>query len=257
MAPAAAGRVEKRRGKRAAEEELDGERRLRKKFGRLRLGDGRAGVFFLGRKSGEFLQLLEANSLVDFYLSTDRLSEQALITPTTTTATAAGGGRYGLEAQRQADGREHAGSPSKYTSSRASSNGDGMQVDDTKTRVYITDLEDEIAQIEEEESRQTFKVMPEMEKQLMSIPKSVLTHKPKEERNNELVLYRVPAALGIPAEQDSVRAVMTDARERAREKMAETYNGQAEGDRTPLPDMAVDDEQLPGYDSDPMEIDDS
>lgn len=38
MAPAAAGRVEKRRGKRAAEEELDGERRLRKKFGRLRLG---------------------------------------------------------------------------------------------------------------------------------------------------------------------------------------------------------------------------
>lgn len=38
MAPAAAGRVEKRRGKRAAEDELDGERRLRKKFGRLRLG---------------------------------------------------------------------------------------------------------------------------------------------------------------------------------------------------------------------------
>ncbi|EGD95967.1 hypothetical protein TESG_03429 [Trichophyton tonsurans CBS 112818] len=223
MAPAAAGRVEKRRGKRAAEEELDGERRLRKKFGRLRL---------------------------------DRLSEQALITPTTTAAAAGGGGRYSLEGQRQAGGREHAGSPSKYTSSRAS-NGDGMQVDDTKTRVYITDLEDEIAQIEEEERGQTFKVMPEMEKQLMSVPKSVLTHKPKEERNNELVLYRVPAALGIPAEQDSVRAVMTDARERAREKMAENYNGQAEGDRTPPPDMPVDGEQSPGYDSDPMEIDDS
>ncbi|OAL70048.1 hypothetical protein A7D00_5577 [Trichophyton violaceum] len=220
MAPAAAGRVEKRRGKRAAEDELDGERRLRKKFGRLRL---------------------------------DRLSEQTLITPTTT---AAGGGIYGLEAQRQADEREHAGSPSKYTSSRAS-NGNGMQVDDTKTRVYITDLGDEIAQIEEEERRQTFKVMPEMEKQLMSIPKSVLTHKPKEERNNELVLYRVPAALGIPAEQDSVRAAMTDARERAREKMAESYNGQAEGDRTPPPDMPVDGEQLPDYDLDPMEIDDS
>ncbi|EFR01993.1 hypothetical protein MGYG_04996 [Nannizzia gypsea CBS 118893] len=221
MAPAAAGRVEKRRGKRAAEEELDGERRLRKKFDRLRL---------------------------------DRLSEQTRLTPATTTAAA---GRYALEAHRQAEGCGSTGSPSKHTSSRVS-NGDGMQVDDTKTRVYITDLEEEIAEIEEEERQQALKVMmPEMEKQLMSIPTSVLTHKPKEERNNALVLYRVPAALGIPAEQDSVRAAMTDVRERAREKMAESYNGQAEGERTAPPAMSGDGEQSPGYDSDPMEIDES
>ncbi|KAM5457500.1 hypothetical protein MaudCBS49596_000695 [Microsporum audouinii] len=211
MAPAAAGRVEKRRGKRAADEELDGERRLRKKFDRLRL---------------------------------EKLSDSL----SGTTAAAA------TEAPVQTDGRETAGSSRDAVS--GASNGDGMQVDDTKTRVYITDLEEEIAEIEAEERRQTFKFMPGMEKKLMSVPESVLTHKPKpEERNNELVLYRVPASLGIPTEQDSVRAAMTDARERARERMTEAYGGQAEGEGTPA--MSVDGEQSPVYDSDPMEIDDN
>ncbi|KAF3482051.1 uncharacterized protein GIQ15_04810 [Arthroderma uncinatum] len=229
MAPAAAGRVEKRRGKRAADEELDGERRLRKKFDRLRL---------------------------------EKLSDQAQSGDTlpTTTTTAP------ITAPARTDNRESTSLPSsssKFTPSRAE-NGDGMQVDDTKTRVYITDLEEEIAEIEEEERKQTFKFMPEMEKKLMSIPKSVLTHKPKpeeeqDEQNNELVLYRVPAALGIPAEKDSVRAAMTDARERARERMitAGSYDGQEKREGTPS-SMSLDDgERSPAYDSDPMELDDS
>ncbi|KAK2878132.1 hypothetical protein FQN49_001131, partial [Arthroderma sp. PD_2] len=167
-------------------------------------------------------------------------------------------------APTQTDKRETTGSSSKYTTSRAI-NGDGMQVDDTKTRVYITDLDEEIAEIEEEERKQALKFMPEMEKRMMSIPKSVLTHKPKseeeqekqEEQNNELVLYRVPEALDIPAEKDNIRAAITDARERARERMAEeSYDELAKRDSTPS-SMALDGERSPAYDSDPMEIDDS
>ncbi|KAI1941832.1 hypothetical protein LOZ66_001313 [Ophidiomyces ophidiicola] len=70
---------------------------------------------------------------------------------------------------------------------------DGMQVDDTKTRVYINDLESEIAEIEATERLQHVEFLPEIEKTLMAIPKSVLNYKSETEPARD----RIPRALNI------------------------------------------------------------
>lgn len=91
---------------------------------------------------------------------------------------------------------------------------DAMHVDDTKTRVFISDLDSELAEIEEQENDIAF--LPEIEKKLMAIPKSVLRHRPSSD--NALVLYKLPPALGMTGEEDTVRSVIDGARDRAREK---------------------------------------
>jgi hypothetical protein len=103
---------------------------------------------------------------------------------------------------------------SKPQSHDLPSNGDAMHVDDTKTRVYITDLDQEIAEIEAQENN--VEVLSTFEKELMGVPSSVLKARPS--TGNELVLYRLPSALTVSKEQDSVRSVIAGARKRAREK---------------------------------------
>ncbi|EER28673.1 hypothetical protein D8B26_001050 [Coccidioides posadasii str. Silveira] len=159
---AAVGRAELHGQKRRADDELEGEQPLTKRFGRLRIG-------------------------------------RVLGAP---------------------DAAGHVATPAAHpaalpTARRACKfNEDGMQIDDTKTRVYINDLESEIAEIEAEEKDHAIEFLPEIEKKLMAIPKSVLNPKP----DNELVLYRIPRSLSIPEEEDRVRSVIADARGRAREK---------------------------------------
>ncbi|PGH13140.1 hypothetical protein AJ79_03847 [Helicocarpus griseus UAMH5409] len=91
---------------------------------------------------------------------------------------------------------------------------DGMQIDETAHRVYIHDLDSEIAETEAQENNIAF--LPEIEKRLMSVPKSVLANKPH--ANNALVLYRVPSSLSVPEPEDNVRRAIEEARERARAK---------------------------------------
>lgn len=94
---------------------------------------------------------------------------------------------------------------------------ESMLLDDTKHTTYVHDLDRELAEIEAQE--QCIEFLPEIEKKLTSIPKSILTDpKPK---NNEIVLYRVPTSLTVPKERDSVRKAIIESRARAREKQAE------------------------------------
>jgi hypothetical protein len=109
-----------------------------------------------------------------------------------------------------------------------------MLVDDTKTRIFIPDLESEIAEIEEQERKDRegkIEFLADIERKLNNLPKRVLRDQdePAADENNQLVLYRVPTALSIPVEQDSVRRAITEARMRAREKAVE----QAAPDATP------------------------
>lgn len=100
---------------------------------------------------------------------------------------------------------------------------DAMLLDDTKTTVYIHDLESEIAAIEadEESRKRTIEFIPEIEKKINGIPHRVLRDRgPVADENNQLVLYSEPAALSIPEEQDSVRKAIAEARQRARVKSA-------------------------------------
>lgn len=91
-----------------------------------------------------------------------------------------------------------------------------MQVDETRDRVYICNLDDELADVESEEERLVF--LPDIEKKLSKIPKSVLLGESHPSTGTEIVLYGVPASLSVPEEQDKVRKAIIESRARAREK---------------------------------------
>ena len=90
-----------------------------------------------------------------------------------------------------------------------------MQLDDSKDKVYIHDLDNQIAEIEDEE-KTVF--LPDIEKKLGKIPQYLLTGDLKPTAENQMILYGVPASLSVPEEQDNVRKAIIESRARAREK---------------------------------------
>ena len=101
-----------------------------------------------------------------------------------------------------------------------------MHLDDTKDKVYIHNLDDELASIESEEEKLVF--LPDIEKKLGRIPKSVLLGEGHPCTSNEVVLYSVPASLSVPKEQDKVRRAIIESRARAREKQLHSAEAEAE-----------------------------
>ncbi|KAF2442436.1 hypothetical protein P171DRAFT_392311, partial [Karstenula rhodostoma CBS 690.94] len=96
---------------------------------------------------------------------------------------------------------------------------DCMHVEDTPHRVYIADLDAELSDIESDEDNPIF--LQDIEKHLAKIPKHVLTGpEPKPTKDNQLILYNVPASLTVPEAQDSVRKAIAEARGRIRERQA-------------------------------------
>jgi hypothetical protein len=121
---------------------------------------------------------------------------------------------------------------------------DFMTIDETPHRIIIHDLSHELAQIEAEEqaahaSNNVF--LPDWDKKVSALPSSVLGQ--NHDRNNHgmwsnlphgmsqpqhiddptsaLVLYRDPASISVPEEEDAVRKLIISARKRAREKALE------------------------------------
>ena len=131
-----------------------------------------------------------------------------------------------------------------------------MLLDDTKDKVYVYDLDKEIEDLEREEQDIAF--LPEIEKRLTAIPKSVLREKKPE--NNELVLYRLPTSLTVSEDKDSVRKAIADSRRRAREAGPPDANSDSStepnvahpGSKASLQDAELD--PVPG-DGDSMDID--
>ncbi len=101
---------------------------------------------------------------------------------------------------------------------RIHDNDESMQLDDTKDRVYIHNLDDELSDIESEDEKLVF--LPDIEKKLSKIPKSVLLGESRSSIGNEMVVYSVPTSLSIPKEQDNVRKAIIESRARARERQA-------------------------------------
>ncbi|KAM3419906.1 hypothetical protein BST61_g3226 [Cercospora zeina] len=91
-----------------------------------------------------------------------------------------------------------------------------MQVDETRDRVFIHDLDAELAEAESSEERLIF--LPDIEKHFSRIPKHVLTGKSDDVEGQELVLYSVPQSLSVDASRDAVRHAIVEARQRARER---------------------------------------
>ncbi|CAF9943104.1 MAG: hypothetical protein ALECFALPRED_010606 [Alectoria fallacina] len=110
-------------------------------------------------------------------------------------------------------------SPARQTRTNGNHESESMQLDDTKDKVYIHNLDDELADIESEEEKLVF--LPDIEKKLGmmgKIPKSVLLGEGHPSTGNEMVLYSVPSSLSVPEEQDKVRKAIIESRARAREK---------------------------------------
>jgi hypothetical protein len=97
-------------------------------------------------------------------------------------------------------------------------------VDDTRHRVYVQNLDAEIAEIEANEPEERLIFLPDIEKHFSRIPEHLLAT-PQDiisaARQQELVLYSVPRSLTVDEGHDSVRKAILDARQRARDKAVE------------------------------------
>ncbi|MCJ1478735.1 hypothetical protein MMC13_007419 [Lambiella insularis] len=110
--------------------------------------------------------------------------------------------------------------PSPPRRSRSNAFSDSMNLDDTRDRIYIHNLDDEISDVDSEAEKLVF--LPDIDKRLTKIPKSVLLGQNQPHTRNEVILYSVPESISIPPEQDNVRKAIMEARERARQKQLET-----------------------------------
>lgn len=103
---------------------------------------------------------------------------------------------------------------------------DMMQLDDSKHKVYIYNLDDELSDSDaSDDGRLIF--LPDISKHLREtrIPPHILANKDGElaGMNSQLILYdtAVPRNHNVPEEQDLVRKAFLEAREKARAKWAE------------------------------------
>ncbi|GAB0133941.1 hypothetical protein EsDP_00002332 [Epichloe bromicola] len=97
--------------------------------------------------------------------------------------------------------------------------GDSMQVDDSKHKVYIFNMDDELSsESEDEEGKLVF--LPDIGKHLRDnrIPAHILANGEGELAGMQMVLYSDPKSLTVPEERDGVRKAIIEARQRAREK---------------------------------------
>lgn len=108
-----------------------------------------------------------------------------------------------------------------------------MQLDDSKHKVYIYDLDAELSDSgESDDGKLVF--LPDIKKHLRDsrIPPSVLLNAEGElAGNNQLVLYNIPSSLTIPEDQDSVRKAIIETRARARAKQEQKRNDDTRDDK--------------------------
>ncbi len=135
---------------------------------------------------------------------------------------------------------------------------DYMQLDDTKHRVFIHNIDAELSDSEAEEGEAAdgrLTLIPEMERHLrrtnLLSPVAALDSAPLSTKNNKLVLYRAPSSLSVPPEMDGVRMAVIEARERARAKrdvgggpvhgvVRQAADARARSDNSSMMDIDVD-----------------
>lgn len=108
-----------------------------------------------------------------------------------------------------------------------------MQLDDTKHKVYIYDLDAELSDSDTSTTSEDIVFLPDIQKHLREtrIPPSILANQDGElaGMNKELVLYNIPSSLSVPEEQDGVRKAIIEARARMRRKMAGEAEDNSDG----------------------------
>lgn len=98
---------------------------------------------------------------------------------------------------------------------------DIMQMDDSKHKVYIYNLDDELSDDDSDANDPAKLVfLPDIEKHLKlnRIPRHILEKPDPEEEDMQVILYSDPTSLSVPEESVGVRKAIAEARRRAREK---------------------------------------
>ncbi|KAG6048382.1 hypothetical protein E4U39_007456 [Claviceps sp. Clav50 group G5] len=110
--------------------------------------------------------------------------------------------------------------PPTSSPAQASPPTDYMQLDDSKHKVYIYSLDDEITSESSEDEDGKLIFLPDIEKHLREkrIPPHILADSDGQLGGMQLVLYSDPKSLSVPEEQDGVRKAILEARQRTREK---------------------------------------
>ncbi|KAK2014863.1 hypothetical protein LZ32DRAFT_179058 [Colletotrichum eremochloae] len=117
-----------------------------------------------------------------------------------------------------------------------SSDEEVMQLDDTKHKVYIYNIDDELSS-ESEADDGKLVLLPDIQKHLRAtrIPPSVLANHEGQLAGMQMVLYNEPASLTVPPEQDSVRKAIVESRTRMREKQRLEREGKCAPVQMPPP----------------------
>jgi hypothetical protein len=137
-----------------------------------------------------------------------------------------------------------------------------MQLDDTKHKVYIYNIDDELSSESEAESDKDKVVfLPDIERHLRAnrIPPHVVLG-PVDLSDKQLVLYQVPSSISVPEEQDSVRKAIIEARERMRERQRAEREGMQVQARSDMASGVFMNDTAEGYgrqeeDPDAMDLD--
>ncbi|KAF5686897.1 hypothetical protein FGLOB1_14770 [Fusarium globosum] len=119
------------------------------------------------------------------------------------------------------------------TSSNAVSNpvpDETMQLDDSKHKVYIYNIDDELSSDSESDDPGKLVFLPDIEKHLRAnrIPPSVLANSEGELAGMQVVLYSDPKSLTVPEDKDSVRKAIIESRNRTRELQRLEREGKTE-----------------------------
>ena len=125
-----------------------------------------------------------------------------------------------------------------------------MAVDDTPDKMFINNLDEELALIDQEPDQDRLIFLPDIDRHLNRIPERLL--RPDrvmvEDENanfkdgNQLVLYRIPESLTVPPERDGVRKAIIESRRRA-EVEAQKHRSETSGNQyreIESSDMALD-----------------
>lgn len=158
---------------------------------------------------------------------------------------------------------------------------DDMAIDETKHRVYISNLDKEIAEIEAAEAAAKKTIfIPDIDKRILEgaqrcIPLSIYANKDGElagmNQDQALVLYDFPKSLTVDETKDSVRKAILESRKRAQDEqmrkagLSPLESNEAEATfKPPIPtaDLELDDgvepmalEEDEGAESDVMDVD--
>jgi hypothetical protein len=94
-----------------------------------------------------------------------------------------------------------------------------MQLDDTKHKVYIYDIDDELTSDDESDDGKLV-FLPDIEKHLKEnrIPRHILANDDGEIAGMQMVLYSDPKSISVPESKDGVRKAIIESRDRLREK---------------------------------------